>query len=452
MRPTVAEPPSHAKRPDRSRRPLPRILVVEDNELERQLIRHRLRPDRVELLEAADGASGLELARSALPDLILLDLDLPDLSRLRGASDQLKEDPSTRSIPVIFLSGLRLDRGEGPGARPRARSTSSPSRSTRPSCGRGSGWLHPAEVPAGPAGEAGPPRRPDRPGQSPAPCAMRLDAEWSACRRRSTPLSLLIVDLDHFKRINDRFGHAAGDEALRRVAEALRVVARASDLVARFGGEEFVLLAPDCDLIGGLAWPSGPASRSRALRLVFEGDAAPADGQRRASPRRRPSIAGRPRARGPLRPRRPRPVRGQVLRPQRRLGLGPHTRAAGPLAASGGPAGVNGVSEEGRVRRAEGTEQKLAAAPGRPIPTFCRCTLPRHSLAARPPPRSIDRQDHLARQAARPVQRVLLEEPLGLRRIRQGEGPADLRPELALGDPAGLISAGAGGPARRARR
>ena len=64
-------------------------------------------------------------------------------------------------------------------------------------------------------------------------------------RRRGTPLSILILDVDHFKRINDRFGHAAGDEALRRVAEALRAVARASDLVARFGGEEFVLVAPD---------------------------------------------------------------------------------------------------------------------------------------------------------------------------------------------------------------
>ena len=84
---------------------MPRVLVVEDNDLERMLIRHRLRLDRVILVEAADGASAIELARSAVPDLILLDLDLPDLSGF-DVIHQLKEDPATRSIPVIFVSAF----------------------------------------------------------------------------------------------------------------------------------------------------------------------------------------------------------------------------------------------------------------------------------------------------------------------------------------------------------
>lgn len=73
----------------------------------------------------------------------------------------------------------------------------------------------------------------------------RLQEEWQRAQRQGSPLSLLALDVDHFKRFNDRHGHPAGDACLQRVAQALqRSARRASDLVARVGGEEFMVLLP----------------------------------------------------------------------------------------------------------------------------------------------------------------------------------------------------------------
>ncbi|MCA8913773.1 MAG: diguanylate cyclase [Planctomycetes bacterium] len=70
----------------------------------------------------------------------------------------------------------------------------------------------------------------------------RLTPEVARCHRDNKPLCLLYLDLDNFKRVNDRFGHLAGDEVLKRVAEALRKQLRASDVPARLGGDEFAAL------------------------------------------------------------------------------------------------------------------------------------------------------------------------------------------------------------------
>ena len=78
-----------------------------------------------------------------------------------------------------------------------------------------------------------------------------LEKEWQRLCRDQKPLSLLLGDIDFFKKFNDKYGHQAGDECLRRVGRALaETVLRPADLVARYGGEEFVVLLPEIDAAG----------------------------------------------------------------------------------------------------------------------------------------------------------------------------------------------------------
>src|SRR5690606_33364559 len=76
----------------------------------------------------------------------------------------------------------------------------------------------------------------------------RFGAEVARARRHGRPLALAMVDVDHFKRFNDNFGHAAGDAGLKVVAATIRRSLRASDIVARYGGEEFVVVLPETGL------------------------------------------------------------------------------------------------------------------------------------------------------------------------------------------------------------
>jgi two-component system, cell cycle response regulator len=99
----------------------------------------------------------------------------------------------------------------------------------------------------------------------------RLAAEFAAARRHGTPLSLLVVDVDHFKQVNDTNGHLAGDALLKVVARALADGLRKEDILARYGGEEFVVIARGTDLAGGTQFAERLRERIEQAHCNWEG-------------------------------------------------------------------------------------------------------------------------------------------------------------------------------------
>ncbi|MCJ8168067.1 sensor domain-containing diguanylate cyclase [Atopomonas sediminilitoris] len=98
-----------------------------------------------------------------------------------------------------------------------------------------------------------------------------LNTEYQRFMRYQQPLSLLIFDIDHFKKVNDTYGHPAGDEVIRQVADTLRSLVRNTDIAGRYGGEEFVCLMPDTPGEGGMVLAERIRQRIEQLLVVHEG-------------------------------------------------------------------------------------------------------------------------------------------------------------------------------------
>ena len=114
----------------------------------------------------------------------------------------------------------------------------------------------------------------------------RLDEEIGRAARTGGPLSCLLIDLDNFKLVNDRHGHPAGDAMLREVVQALVGEFRAFDRVARYGGDEFVVILPNADL------ESAAAAATRALERLRGAAVATTPAPRRLGLDRRGPVAG----------------------------------------------------------------------------------------------------------------------------------------------------------------
>ena len=226
-----------------------RILLIEDSEIDRLWLRARLSCDQIVVQEAADGESGLSACRADPPDLILLDLGLPLCDGFEILR-RLKDDARTEPIPVIVVSATDHSADKAHGL-----DLGAVDYVTKPydmvelqarirAALRTKRLQELLEQRAHVDGLTGLANR--------LALEERLATEWGMHQRHGGALAVWIADLDHFKRVNDTHGHAAGDEALRRAAAVLRSSIRATDLAARYGGEEFMVIAPHCGLAGSL--------------------------------------------------------------------------------------------------------------------------------------------------------------------------------------------------------
>ncbi len=222
----------------------PTVLVVDDEKQNRDLLTELLKHD-CRVILAKNGTQAIDRAHELQPDLILLDVMMPDING-HLVIQSLKHDDATRQIPVIFISAL-----DSPEDEERGLDLGAVDYITKP--------FHPSIV-----------RKRVRNHlqsvhhrhllenlakiDSLTEIANRrryneaLENEWRRCARSGAPLSLAIIDVDHFKAYNDRLGHAAGDTVLRSIATTLHgFMRRPGDLAARYGGEEFILLLPQVD-------------------------------------------------------------------------------------------------------------------------------------------------------------------------------------------------------------
>jgi len=191
---------------------------------------------------ATDGLGALQQARKHAVDLVLLDAEMPGMSGYE-VCDALKADPDLRDVPVIFLtanSGIEFElRGFEQGAADFiAKPISEPLLMARVKTQLRIKRLN-DELRRLSTIDALTELKNRRSFDE------SLAREWSRGLRGGDPISLLMIDIDHFKLLNDRYGHPAGDLCLRSLAQALPAACRRpADVVARYGGEEFAVLLP----------------------------------------------------------------------------------------------------------------------------------------------------------------------------------------------------------------
>lgn len=102
-----------------------------------------------------------------------------------------------------------------------------------------------------------------------------LEKEWRRAARTNAPVSLLMIDIDYFKKFNDRYGHQSGDECLKQVAQALKTeTKRTQDFIARYGGEEFAVVLPQTDNDGAVALARKLRTRIEELNIAHEASGA----------------------------------------------------------------------------------------------------------------------------------------------------------------------------------
>ena len=246
---------------------LQKVLVADDDAINREVLGELLKPEYTVLL-AKNGAQALERAARHAPDLILLDVMMPDMDGYEVLR-RLRADPQTAHIAVIFISGLDRPEDEANGLKMGAADYIT--KPFNPSVVMARVAVHLQVVRQRRMLE----RLANIDGLTELANRRRFDEvyerEWQRARRSGQPLSLALLDIDSFKQFNDRYGHPAGDRALRAVARlAAAGMRRPADLAARYGGEELVLLMPETDAAAAHALVAGICEGIAQLMIPHE--------------------------------------------------------------------------------------------------------------------------------------------------------------------------------------
>ena len=225
------------------------ILIVDDENANLKVLTHILGSEYT-IFTATSGASSIEKAREFAPDLILLDILMPEMDGY-AVLREIKKDKDIQKIPVIFITGLDSEEDEEKGltlqaadyitkpfssinVKLRVRNQIQIVNQMR-TIERLSMIDYLTNIPNRRSFED------------------RLKMEWKQAIREKTPISILVLDLDKFKDINDSYGHQQGDIILQTIAGMFpQSFRRPGDFAARWGGEEFVVLLPNTPLEGAL--------------------------------------------------------------------------------------------------------------------------------------------------------------------------------------------------------
>jgi diguanylate cyclase (GGDEF)-like protein len=222
---------------------LPTILIVEDEIINIHSLSRILR-GTARLCFATSGAQALELAESLEAEMVLLDIMLPDISGFEVCK-QLKNNPATAKSAVIFVTALDSDEEEAYGLRMGAMDYIK--KPFNPTIVRervqnllslSLAYRELEELSTTDFLTGAFNRR----------YFMEIaSAELKRHQRHDKKTSVMILDIDHFKDVNDTYGHSVGDQALRHLVRICRANLREEDIFARYGGEEFCILLPETD-------------------------------------------------------------------------------------------------------------------------------------------------------------------------------------------------------------
>jgi diguanylate cyclase (GGDEF)-like protein len=251
----------------------PKLLIVDDQPINIQVM-HQIFGGDYQVFMATSGAQALSICQANPPDLVLLDIVMPGMDGFEVCK-QLKGNDATRNIPVIFVTAHTDAAQETHGLSLGA--VDFISKPVNPAVVRArvrthltlkfqSDLLRKLVFLDGLTGVFN--RR---------YFDQQMGVEWARSTRGNSPLAVIMLDVDHFKLYNDRYGHQAGDDCLRQLAQTLKTtLRRPADLVARYGGEEFACILPDTPFDDAMGLAHELERKVRAQRIPH--DLSPVDG------------------------------------------------------------------------------------------------------------------------------------------------------------------------------